>query len=211
MRPIFSSVLAVLAGAFVASACYSEREPPPSFRYACDADGDCADGQSCIDGLCETPCTAETFAEVCIRGEALCLNGVCSSTCDLAKDTCPSAQECFDLGIDLGGGGGGFLSSGSSDTAVGICIRACSADSCADAETCIEGICVATCTTDVQCGSGLTCQLGLCLPEASTSSGTDASSGDPTDNPTFDPSTTSSSDGGDSSSSGGTGETGGGT
>jgi hypothetical protein len=208
MRPIFSSVLAVLAGALVGSACYSEREPPPSFRYACDADGDCADGQSCIDGLCETPCTAETFAEVCVRGEALCLNGVCTSTCDLAKDTCPSAQTCFDIGIDLSGGGGGFLGGGSSDTEVGVCMRPCSVDSCADAEVCIEGFCVATCTDDTQCASGTVCQAGLCLPESSSSSGTDASGDatDPTDNPTFDPSTTSSD-----SSTTGAGDTGGGT
>lgn len=211
MRPIFSSVLAVLAGALVASACYSEREPPPSFRYACDADGDCAEGQSCIDGLCETPCTTENFAEVCVRNELVCLNGVCSSGCDLAKDTCPASQECVDLGIDLGNGGSSFLG-GSSDAEVGVCMRPCTEGSCADAQVCIEGFCVPTCGPDMSCPAGLECQSGLCLPDLGTTSGGSSGAADGTDVGPVTLTTTdaSSSDGGDSSS-GGAGDTGGGT
>lgn len=168
MRSLVSSVLAILAGALLAPSCYAERQPPPNFRYVCDSDGDCKDGQSCMDGLCETPCTQETLAEDCPNGELLCLNGVCSSGCDLEKENaCPEPQECADLGIDFGGGGS-FFSSGSSDTMIGICMRPCTDTSCGELSVCIEGFCVQTCVDDEACAAGLSCQNSLCLPDAGT-------------------------------------------
>jgi len=167
MRPIFSSMLAVLAGALLAPSCYSEREPPPNFRYRCGGDDDCKKGQSCMDGLCETPCTMATFADDCPNGELACLNGVCSSGCDLANDSCPSPQECIDLGLDLGGGGG-FLSSGDPNAMIGICMRPCTDTSCGELSVCIEGLCVQTCVSDEQCPTSTTCQSSLCLPDFGT-------------------------------------------
>jgi hypothetical protein len=167
MRPLVSSVLAILAGALLAPSCYAERQAPPNFRYVCDTDGDCKDGQSCMDGLCETPCTPDTFAEDCPNGELVCLNGVCSSGCDLEKENaCPEPQECADLGIDLGGGGGLFGSS--SDAMVGVCMRPCTDQSCGELSVCIEGFCVQTCVDDDACGAGTTCQNNLCLPDFDT-------------------------------------------
>jgi hypothetical protein len=163
MRPIFSSVLAVVVGALLAPSCYAEREPPPNFRYSCDSAADCRDGQSCVEGLCETPCTQDNFEEVCVNGELTCLNGVCSSVCDLANDTCPGPQKCADVGID--GGGGGGLFGGGGDVMVGVCMRPCTNDSCGELSVCLEGFCVQTCVDDMDCAAGTTCAGNLCLPD----------------------------------------------
>lgn len=177
MRPILSSVLAVLAGALVGS-CYAERQPPPSFRYVCDKDGDCRGSQECIDGLCETPCTLLTFEEDCLNGELVCLNGVCSSGCDVDKDTCPGAQQCVDLDLDVSGGGG-FFGGGDSDVVVGVCMRPCTNTSCGELHVCIEGFCVQTCVDDEQCPPATSCQQSLCLPDLGL--GTDSASGETSD------------------------------
>jgi hypothetical protein len=169
MRSLVTSVLAVLAGALLAPSCYAERQPPPNFRYKCDSDGDCKSGQSCMDGLCETPCTVETFADDCPNGELYCLNGVCSSGCDLEKENaCPEEQQCADLGIDLGGGGGGFFGGGDADAMIGVCMRPCTDTSCGELSVCIEGFCVQTCVDDSSCNAGTICQNNLCLPDFGT-------------------------------------------
>lgn len=168
MRPILSSLFAVLVGVLVGSACYAERQPPPSFRYTCDGDRDCLEGQSCIDGLCETPCTQENFEEVCVRGEVYCLNGVCSSTCEIGGSGCPAAQECLGVeGIDLSGGGGGgfFGGGGNSDVDLGLCLRRCSEGTCADSDVCVEGVCLRTCLVDIDCQAGFVCTMAVCLPD----------------------------------------------
>ncbi len=165
MRPILPSLFAVLAGALVGSACYAERQPPPSYRYACDGDRDCLEGQSCDDGLCETPCTQKNFAEVCVRGEVACVNDVCSSTCEVGGNSCPGQQECRDLGIEAPQGGGGFLGGGGSDVPTGICLRTCSEGTCADSDVCIEGVCLRTCLQDIDCQAGFVCELAVCLPD----------------------------------------------
>ena len=62
-----------------------------------------------------------------------CLNGVCSSGCDLEKENaCPEEQQCADLGIDLGGGGGGFFGGGDADAMIGVCMRPCTDTSCGE-------------------------------------------------------------------------------
>lgn len=205
MRPVLSSVFAVLAGSLIASACYAERQPPPNFRYACEDESDCLDGQSCNDGLCETPCTAATFADDCTNGELLCLNGVCSSGCEVGEDTCPGSQQCADLGLDVSGGGS-FLGGGSSDATIGVCMRPCSTDSCGDAAVCLEGFCVPTCDALTPCTAGLACVGGLCLPDAGTDSGDGTDAGDPSSDSSTDPGETSGAP-----TSSGSDDTGGGT
>lgn len=181
MRSVLSLLLALAAGAVSTSACYADRQPPPSFRYTCESDADCHSNQKCLAGLCEVPCTLETFSDVCTDDSHLfCFNGVCSSGCEVGKDTCPAVQECIELPIDLGSGGGGFLSSGSSDVMLGVCGRLCDASNpCGADQLCLEGFCLDTCMTSDTCIDGFSCLGGLCVPDAvATTSGGAADTGD---------------------------------
>ena len=166
-------VLALGLGGAGAGACYSERLPPPTYRYACSSDGDCDDEEECRDGLCETPCTIATFEDDCGSGFAFCFNGACSNTCEVDGDVCPGSQECVSLaefGIDLGGGGGSPFGGGSSSE-LGLCGRMCEGDGaglCPEGEACFEGFCVATCdpaAAEDECAEGFVCVLGFCAPD----------------------------------------------
>lgn len=179
-----------LGGGFGASSgCYSEREPPPTYRYQCGGDGDCDDGEACRGGICERTCSLATFEDDCGADFVACFNGACSSTCEVGAGVCPSAQECVDLsefGVDLGGGASNPFGGGSS-AAVGICGRMCddSNDLCPSGETCLVGFCAATCdVTDPEaCGAGLACvPPGVCAPDTTGGdmTGGDTTSGDMT-------------------------------
>lgn len=178
------------AGFGFGSGCYAEREPPPTYRYQCGGNGDCEEGESCREGICERTCTQATFEDDCDSTHVMCFNGACSNTCEVGAGVCPSVQECVDLselGVDIGGGSSNPFG-GSTSGPLGICGRKCSEsdDLCPDGETCLPdltfpgpdgedlmvgGFCVAMCdptSTDAeQCGSGFTClSLGLCVPES---------------------------------------------
>lgn len=176
-------LLAIAAGFAAASACYSERQPPPTFRYSCDSNADCNDDETCIEGLCQVECTQLTFSDVCLGANHLvCFNGVCSTGCDPAgDDVCPSSQECIDLGLSVSGGG--FIGGGTS-TNIGICGSACTETSCPEGETCVLGACAATCMTTADCPEGLGCFAGICIPGEDTTgdvaSAEDGSDGDAT-------------------------------
>ncbi|MEM6995556.1 MAG: hypothetical protein AAF721_33910 [Myxococcota bacterium] len=155
----------------VSTGCYSEREPPPTFRYKCDGDGDCGGGEACRGGICERTCTLATAEEDCGADFVTCFNGACASTCEVDAGSCPSVQECVDLsalGIDLGGGASNPFGGGSS-AALGICGRMCDDDNdlCPDGETCLLGFCAATCDVTVEgaCSDGFVCvPPGVCAP-----------------------------------------------
>lgn len=169
------AVLALFGLTFTAAAaCYSERLPPPTYRYACSADRDCAGAERCIDDLCQVPCTQATFEEDCGDPFVACIHGVCASTCTVGEGACPEPQTCFDLSAlgvdpetvaDAGGGGrGGF--GAVPDGALGVCGTECEEDSCPEGEICAMGLCVVTCDpADPNCPRGLACLEGLCLPE----------------------------------------------
>lgn len=168
------------------SGCYSERPPPPNFRYTCESPDDCSEFEDCIRGLCQVPCTQQNAQEQCTdRGFLACVNGTCTSTCGVGVDgSCPGTLECIevDLGFNGGGGGGGFGGfggGGGGDEPLGVCATPCTADNgvCPEGQFCFEGIdgvdtsglplnvCVALCTTGTDCGPGFDCFMNFCVPE----------------------------------------------
>lgn len=177
MRFPRSTFLITLVGAAAVGACFGNQVSPSTFRNTCDSDSDCRDDEACIGGLCERPCTQATSADDCpsADGYAACMNGACATLCPLPegnkKDPCPSPQTCVDLGIDLGGFGAG----GGADTPMGVCTTQCTAESCPTGEACFEGFCVASCTVDTDCASGLVCLGGLCVPDLGGGSGSTSS------------------------------------
>lgn len=165
-------LLALLAGFAGAASCYSDRLPPPTFRYVCDTTADCNEGESCIDGLCQIPCTLATFADDCPPegSYSLCFNGVCSHVCELAGGLCAAGQTCIDPGFDLAGlfgdGGGGGGGGSDEELTLGICGETCDADSCPMGEACLEGFCFATCDpANDTCAAPFACVGGYCLPD----------------------------------------------
>ena len=206
-RPLTQAAL--LAGALLGPACFTDPPPPPTFRTSCDQDQDCPKDLSCIRGLCETPCTQADSAMQCPfeDGYAGCINGACASTCPLPQDgesdPCPKPQSCVDLGIDLSGvGGGGFFGGGGSNTPTGVCTSSCSVGECPDGETCLEGFCVATCVTSGDCTTGFACLGGLCIPDFGGTTSGGATSGGTTSGGATGPSSTSSTSGTGSTSAG---------
>lgn len=170
------SLVATLAlGSGLWLGCYSERLASSTYRYPCDSEADCHSNEICRRGLCERPCTQATAAEDCLSedGYAACFNGVCANTCEVGSGNCAKGQTCFDLGLDLGGGGGSPFGGGSS-AALGICGIECdagdNADICPEGEICIPdfGTCAQLCTLDEECGSGYTCFFGVCAPEGTS-------------------------------------------
>lgn len=176
------SLAAALAfGSVLGISCYSEPQPPSTYRYACDADGDCGDDEVCRRGRCERPCTQLTSSDDCPfeDGYVGCYNGACASTCELDKGYCPSGQECIDLGIDLSGGGSPF--GGGSSAAVGLCGLQCDADDdiCPEGEICVAefGACVVDCSQGQACPTDYTCFFGLCAPSTGFPSSEDSGGG----------------------------------
>lgn len=191
---------ALALGSVLGISCYSEPLPPSTYRYACEADGDCNANESCRHGHCERPCTQLTAAEDCPSAEGFiaCFNGACATTCAVGSDYCTPGQTCIDLGIDLGGASNPF--GGGSDAAVGICGLECDADDnadiCPEGEICIVelGACAVDCSQGQACPGGYSCVFGVCAPLDSLPSGD--SSGEPA----------TTTDGGSTSAMGSTGD-----
>lgn len=141
-------------------ACFIEPSEPPAFRAACDAASDCADGDSCIDGLCQRECTLATFEEDCEGGNyLLCLNGVCTSLCDPSADSaCPDPQSC--LGFELPPETAQSFGASS----LNVCGISCddATRPCAEGELCFEGICIdpSSSTTGTDAGTDGTGETG---------------------------------------------------
>lgn len=164
------SLAAALAlGSALGISCYSEPLQPSTYRFACEADGDCNSNETCRQGRCERPCTQLTAANDCPQEEgfAACFNGACASTCAVGSDFCPPNQECIDLGLDLSGSNSSF--GGGSDAPIGICGLKCETgdDLCPEGEICVAsfGSCAVDCSQGQECPDGYSCIFGVCAPE----------------------------------------------
>jgi hypothetical protein len=114
----------VLACATMASVgCFSERLPPPNFRYTCSVDDECNEPEACIRGLCQIPCTQRTFNEDCPSTGSFvsCFAGVCSNVCTVGANHCPDPLECVELPIDAEAVGQAFGSFPATDEPLGLC------------------------------------------------------------------------------------------
>ncbi len=153
LGPLSRGRLMFLFAAFGIGACFVESPPPATFRFTCESDADCGEGEVCSAGLCQIPCGGEL--EPCPNDAPVCFNGYCSAVCPIADDVCPSPQECLNL-------------SGVEDEPVtqGICAVPCSDTyPCPEGDLCFEGLCATPCTNDIDCDKGETClaDLGVCL------------------------------------------------
>jgi hypothetical protein len=86
-------------------------------------------------------CTSD---DECSVGECVC--GVCAESCDGEPDACSASPE------------GATCFAGGSLPRAALCHA-----------TTIPGICLLPCATDDECGDGLVCALGACLPEPESS------------------------------------------
>ncbi len=162
----------------MAAACYGERQPPPTFRYACNSDADCENPERCMHGLCQVPCSMMTAEDVCTADNHLaCFNGACSTGCNPDdSDVCPKTQTCVDIGLMLMQGG---QFGATEDQKLGVCGTACTEGSCPTGEVCVEGFCLQPCGDEGECGIGFSCVMGFCiLGVGGSSSGDDAATDD---------------------------------
>ena len=160
------SMAMTVSAVAAALGCYYETTPSPSFRYRCNSTDDCETPETCIDGLCQIPCTQATFDEDCPDDGRFvaCFNGVCASTCSRREANCPAPQECIEFGPRYSG----LLARlGQSDrNGLGLCGNLCDGQ-CNGNEVCGEGFCFATCDPALpmsSCAPGLICSNGFCVP-----------------------------------------------
>ena len=158
----------LMAGLGLAAGCFIETQPPPTFRFQCANDDECADGEQCRSGLCQVPCTTETFSEDCSieDGYAACFNGNCTHICQLSDDRCSKPHTCLELPVEVVEPEPGQPPA--SD--FGFCAESCEQTGCPDSEVCLSGICFATCDVNdpnpFPCGTGATCISDVCVPNA---------------------------------------------
>jgi len=119
------------------SGCYTERNPPSNYRYACTDEADCSGAERCFDGLCQIPCTRATEPFACSVVFAGCFNGFCASTCNLEDSNCPDPQSCWNVGASP------------DNPTIGVCGVACDTtthEPCAPGlEYCVADFCVPRC------------------------------------------------------------------
>lgn len=143
-----------------ATGCFSPPPPPPGFRHSCGSDDQCGSDETCVQGLCQLPCSSVDPELACPDGGGICFNGACSDVCQIDDAHCSAPMECIEV-PDVGGGGG---FGGAPTEGVGICGSLCDE---ADPET---------------CPTGEVCILGFCLDPGSLTGGEDSdggSDGDP--------------------------------
>lgn len=142
----------VLAAALLLAACGSDGATGGD---RCTGDGDCADAERCIEGICTLPvCTEDAdcgAGGTCVEGQ--CLGGsVGGSAPGCATDfDCPDGGFCID----------------SECVTVEVPDRCANDSACPGADVCVAGRCVsapAECVTNNMCGPAERCESGACVP-----------------------------------------------
>jgi len=107
-----SLLAAALLSNVVLAGCYSERLPPPTYRFSCGSNSDCDSGrgESCIDNLCQISCTLATFSDDCPDGNyTTYFNRVYANLCNADDPVYPGVQSYLTFeGINLPGEGHRF-------------------------------------------------------------------------------------------------------
>jgi hypothetical protein len=139
--------------------------------------GSCPPGQSCVDGMCRTPCSGGTCS-----GSQTCCNGYCANTntdpyhCGECNSPCwPEGNFCLSGSCSCNGAAA--CETGLLCCATGGCVDSqwdpdncgdCGV-SCADGEQCIGGVCGGSCAEhgcpDVDHGTA-TCDGDVCVIES---------------------------------------------
>jgi hypothetical protein len=119
----------------------------------CNANGDCAVGALCVDGVCTAQANLCSDGSQCAAAGYSCVNGLCVPTCS-ASTPCPSGYACdFGLGVcDLNPAA--CTGSGTS--------------SCVGGSVCVESHCVPPCSQaegGPACPTGQLCVNGGCIPD----------------------------------------------
>lgn len=153
-RHRISFLFAGFALAVGLGACFIESPQPSTFRFACEADDECGEGQRCADGLCQQACGGAEDSE-CPSDAPVCINSHCSSVCPVDEDVCPEPQTCIS-----------FADPASEEAPTsGICAVACDDDEhpCGEGQLCLAGVCLSPCMTDDDCGQGESCTANVCI------------------------------------------------
>ncbi len=149
-------------------------------QQECNANVDCAPGQSCIEGVCmgDEPLGCGADAD-CARGE-VCVRNVCMPAQDDCIDSdgdgfCIEDGDCDDTNPDVGPGAVEVRDGLDNDCDGQVDEEGgdleCNADNdCARGEACFDGICrpdnnMLECNADDDCARGEICARGLCIPE----------------------------------------------
>jgi hypothetical protein len=129
----------------------AEAGPAP---VACNADGDCSLGSSCIDGLCAPQSQLCSDGSQCAVSGYACVNGLCVPHCS-SGGSCPAGYQC------------NFARGGVCSTNPAACTGS-GTSSCLGGTVCVEGHCVSPCTggdAGASCPAGQLCINGGCLPD----------------------------------------------
>lgn len=133
---------------------------------SCQADVDCAQGDFCVNGACQTPfdggsaptCVSDSD---CTSAGDRCFNGYCQSSPNMCTTnaSCAAGEQCVN----------GYCTPGQTDAGFGL---ACNSNAvCPAGQVCVGGNCMASdagfsCAMDSDCAAGESCVNGACYANA---------------------------------------------
>jgi hypothetical protein len=127
--------------------------PEAAATIACNANGDCFVGASCIDGQCILASQLCSDGSQCATAGDSCVNGICVPQCS-TNAPCPTGYAC-----DFGRG----VCDVNPDPCVGS-----GSSTCQGGAVCVESHCVPPCSSaegGSTCPSGQACVNGGCIPD----------------------------------------------